>query len=489
MENPETIDIAIIGGGIAGLAAAIRLKKRYEKVVIFEKNAVPGGKLDAFEWQNYRWDKGPSLFTEPELVDELFVLWQKNPRDYFNYVRLEDSCSYYFSDGTHVTLSENEARNRANISKIAGNSGVQEVVNYKQRSAKLFNAVGDYFISNPKPKANTLLGREMLKRYKYLIKKEVRKPLNTLNQKHFTDPRLVQLFNRFGTYNGSNPYQMSGLYSTIAHVELNKGAFFPLGGMRSIVDALIRLAKDVGVEIRCNTQVTANERKDGTFTLDGAVRIHAQKLVCAIDHLQFYKHVLQNDRLVQKWKNAERSTSGLIFYWAIDTIVPELNVHNILFSEDYQKEFDTLFRAKELVENPTFYIHLSSKVVSEHAPNRGQNWFVMINTPAGVIPNLSYRNRMKKQLCDRINTLFNVDIAPHIQHEDFWDCHAIQQHSGSHLGALYGPASNSLLSAIKKHGNQSTESRNMFFCGGTVHPGGGIPLVLRSAKIVSNLVT
>lgn len=488
MSQHDSYDVTVIGGGIAGLAAAIRLKKRFDKVLIVEKNERAGGKLDELKWRGFRWDKGPSLFTEPELVDALFELWNKNPRDYFNYRQLEESCSYFFYDKSHLTLSADESKTLEEITSFRDAKTANEFKRYKTQSKQLFEQVGDYFISNPQPGATSLLSKDLRSRYKYLIKKEVRNSLNELNESRFSDPRLVQLFNRYGTYNGSNPYKMSGLYSSIPHVELNKGAFFPEGGIRSIAEALVALAKDVGVELVCNSTVTANQLESGTFQLKGDINAETNQLVCAIDHVSFYKNVLNKSDLAEKWKKPERSTSGLIFYWAVKDGIPNPGVHNILFSENYRHEFDALFQEKSLVEDPTFYIHISSVVAPEDAEPGHQNWFVMINTPAGIIPDINYRNRVKSQLFERVKSQFGVTISDKILFEDFWDCHAIQEHSGSYLGALYGPSSNSLTASIKRHGNRSKKFKNLYFCGGTVHPGGGIPLVLRSAKIVSDLI-
>ena len=488
MSQHDSYDAIIIGGGVAGLAAAIRLKKRFRKVLIVEKNDHAGGKLDEMTWRGFRWDKGPSLFTEPELVDALFELWNKNPRDYFSYRQLETSCAYYFSDQSRLSLSADDRKSREEITAFADSNVADQFERYKTQSKQLFEQVGDYFISNPQPGTTSLLSKDLRSRYKYLIKKEVRNSLNDLNENRFSDQRLVQLFNRYGTYNGSNPYKMSGLYSTIPHVELNKGAFFPDGGIRSIANALIALADEVGVEFAYNSKITAKQLPDGNFEIRGDVQATTNRLICAIDHVAFYKHVLNQPDQAEKWKKPERSTSGLIFYWAVKDGIPNPEVHNILFSPDYKSEFDLLFQQKKLVEDPTFYIHISSVVTPEDAEPGHQNWFVMINTPAGVIPDINYRNQVKRRLFDRIKEQFGVDVADKILFEDFWDCHAIQEHSGSYLGALYGPSSNSLTASIKRHGNRSKKFKNLYFCGGTVHPGGGIPLVLRSAKIVSDSI-
>jgi phytoene dehydrogenase-like protein len=168
--------------------------------------------------------------------------------------------------------------------------------------------------------------------------------------------------------------------------------------------------------------------------------------------------------------------------------IDSFGVHNIFFSEDYQKEFSEIFDKRELADEPTFYIHISSVAHKSDAPDGGQNWFTMVNVPAGVVPDEAYREKMKDLLAQRLKDQFQFDLRKDILFEDFWDCQAIQEHSGSYMGALYGSASNSLTASIKRHGNVSKKYPNLYFCGGTVHPGGGIPLVLRSAKIVSELI-
>ena len=488
MSQFDSYDVIIIGGGASGLAAAIRLKKRFDKILIIEKNPRAGGKLDDFEWNGYRWDKGPSVFTEPKNIDQLFELWDKNPRDYFNFEPLKESCTYYFPDHQSITLSSNRERTRAQIEAVAGANANAEFENYLKESNELFEKVGDYFISNPRPTVRKAFKKELTKRYKHFLRKEVRQSLHKHNVRSFSSERMVKIFDRFGTYIGSNPYKMSGLYSTISHVEINKGAYFPIGGMRAIVESLITLAKEIGVEIQCDTQVQLHPQEDRSYKTSGDLEVHGKRVICAVDHMTFYNKVLIDSTMENRWRKIERSTSALVFYWAMKTGVKEFGVHNIFFSKDYQKEFSQIFDQRKLADAPTFYIHISSVAHEDDAPKDGQNWFTMVNVPAGVLPDEAYREKMKDLLASRLKEQFDFDLREDILFEDRWDCDRIQEHSGSYMGALYGPASNSLLSSVKRHGNTNSKYPNLYFCGGTVHPGGGIPLVLRSAKIVSELI-
>lgn len=481
--------VTIIGAGLAGIAAALRLNKQGKRVRVLERNASYGGKMADFSWQGYRWDKGPSLFTMPEQVDELFELYGKNPRDYFSYVEIDQSCHYHFNDGSDFLFESNpERRNEALVEHFGQTSG-QAAIDYMAESKKTYNEVGTIFVDQPKFGLKNLFDRKLIKRYPKLLSRKLIGSLNRWNKKRLKEDHLVQIFNRYGTYNGSNPYQMSGLYSMIPHLELNLGTYFPKKGMRSIVDSLYDLAVENGVEFRFNERDIAATPIEGGYAIETEKdNFHTPYLVSAIDCVSFYQYILKDAAQQQKYEKQERSSSAVVFYWALNKKFPQLKLHNIFFGEDYEKEFHQIFDTKHLPEAPTVYVHVSSVVNPEDAPEDGQNWFVMINTPAGIVPDNVQRAKMRSYVDRQMEKHLGESVVNHILHEKVWDATAIEFDTGSYMGALYGASSNPKMAALKRHGNTSKKYKNLFFCGGTVHPGGGIPLVLKSAKIVSDLM-
>jgi phytoene dehydrogenase-like protein len=210
--------------------------------------------------------------------------------------------------------------------------------------------------------------------------------------------------------------------------------------------------------------------------------------VCAIDHVTFYRDLLKDSRKFDRYSKQERSSSALVFYWGLKEGVQGLGLHNILFSGDYRLEFDQIFKHKIIPDDPTIYVHISSIVNTEDAPADGQNWFVMVNTPAGLIPTEEQIVLVKKKILNRIEKQFGIQIDDQIVLQKTWTSEGIASDTGSYLGALYGASSNGKFAALKRHPNASKKYKGLYFCGGTVHPGGGIPLVLKSAKIVSELI-
>jgi len=482
-------DTVILGGGPSGIASALRMKKKGHHVLLVEKNEKIGGKLDAFEWNGYRWDKGPSLFTLPALVTELFELFDKDPKDYFEFHSLDENCRYHFSDGTHFIFYKNPEKRKASLEPYFSAVEIERLEKYLVEISKTYDAIGELFIAAPKRGFKEMLAPDILKQYPKFLSPQMLFSLNKYNEKMLKNEKLVQLFNRFGTYNGSNPYEMSGLYSMIPHLELNVGTYFPKGGMRAIIDSLTKLIHEVGVEVKYNEdQTTVEKTAEGYVTHLKNERVSSTNFICAIDHINFYKHVFPDKQMVEKYLKEERSLSALVFYWAVKGDYPEIGLHNILFAENYKAEFDKLFKEHAFYDDPTIYIHNSSAVEKHDAPEGCQNWFVMINAPAGNQPSEEKLNELRSIIQEKIKRILGIDIQEKIEFEDRWDMQRIERITGSYTGSLYGAAFNSKTASFSRHANHSKKHKNMYFVGGSVHPGGGIPLVLKSAKIVDELI-
>lgn len=209
--------------------------------------------------------------------------------------------------------------------------------------------------------------------------------------------------------------------------------------------------------------------------------------VSNVDAKLFYSQLLKVD-VPQKIKKAENSSSALIFYWGIKKEFHQLDVHNILFSNDYKNEFDSIFEGKSVQNDPTVYINITSKIIETDAPKGGENWFVMINVPYNDGQNWeAFRSLARQKIIHKINRTLNTKIEDLIEEEKYLDPILIEQNTGSNRGSLYGSSSNHRMSAFFRQSNFSNEFKNLYFCGGSVHPGGGIPLCMLSAKIISDI--
>ena len=482
--------VAVIGSGIGGLAAALRLRKKGYEVSVFETNPYPGGKLHAVDLQGYRFDLGPSLFTMPHLVDELYELFGLDPREYFNYSRKKVLCRYFWDDGTDFVADadmDEFARSAAHL--FQEQEG--KITSYLKKNKKKYDLTSGLFLEKSLHKSGTYLSTETLKALAGLSKLDVFKSLHQVNKAQFQHPKLVQLFNRYATYNGSSPYKTPGIMTMIPHLEMFFGTYFPEGGMHRIVMGLYELAEDMGIEFHLNTKVeeiiVRSGRARGVRTAKGSY--DANIVVSNMDIYPTYKNLLPNARAPEKILSQERSSSALIFYWGVEGNFPRLDLHNIFFSKNYRKEFDCLFKEKSLYEDPTVYINITSKDWPGDAPQGCENWYVMINAPADHGQSWDdLIDDARENIIQKLNSVLKTELRSKIKVEDMLNPSGIEMNTSSYKGALYGAASNSRFSAFMRHANFSRKIKDLYFCGGSVHPGGGIPLCLWSAKIVSQMI-
>jgi phytoene dehydrogenase-like protein len=207
-----------------------------------------------------------------------------------------------------------------------------------------------------------------------------------------------------------------------------------------------------------------------------------------IDIHALYNYLLPKSFTPKKLLQQEKSSSAYVFYWGINKEFAELGLHNILFSDDYKKEFDYLFSKQFPTEDPTIYINITSKYCKEDAPEGCENWFVMVNVPHNKSESIHYAAAIRKNVVDKINTMLKTDIEKYIISESTLSPIDIENQTSSFGGSLYGNSSNNKFAAFLRHANFSSSIKNLFLVGGSVHPGGGIPLCLFSAKIASQLI-
>jgi len=478
----------VIGAGIAGIATSIRLAKKGYTVEVYESNRYPGGKLSAFSSEGYRFDAGPSLFTMPQYVDALFELCDEDPRAHFTYQKKEIGCEYFWPDGTRLTAFSDQDRFLKEVEEKL-NVDPSVVKNYLARAKEKFDLTAELFLENSLHRWGTFLTKKTIKALSRLPLFELNKSLAKVNTAQLKEPHLVQFYNRFATYNGSSPFQTPGIMTLVQHLESEYGTFVPEGGMEQISQSLYLLAKRQGVKFHFNQKVTEilHTKNEVTAVMVDKQKLFADVIVSNMDIFPTYRHLLPKAKAPEKILAQERSSSAVIFYWGIQKQFPSLDLHNIFFSEDYQAEFKAIFKEHSLYDDPTIYVNITAKDVPSDAPEGCENWFVMINTPADYGQDWEADIvSLRTKVLDKLEARLTTSIRQHIVTEEVLTPPKIQAKTQSHLGALYGASSNDKMAAFWRHPNFSREFKNLYFCGGSVHPGGGIPLCLLSAKIVSD---
>ena len=480
--------IAVIGSGIGGLSSAIRLVKKGHSVDIFERNDTYGGKLGHLKLNKFSFDTGPSLLTMPHLIDELFQMHNENPRDYFNYKKKDIHCKYFWDDKTNFTAySDKDKYIDEASSKFS--FGKDSLIKYFTRSKKKYDLINQLFLYRPINKISTYLNFDTLKALLNLKLFQLFSSLDQVNKNDVGNSYMVQVLNRYATYNGSSPYLTPGIMTIIQHLENQFGTHVCDGGMRQIPASMYDLCCKIGVKFhfnKCVESIVVKDKKATGIMLKNKF-LKFDRVISNVDVNITYKKLL-NDKTYLPNKN-NMSSSALIFFWGINREFKDLDLHNILFSNDYKEEFKNIFESNTLSADPTIYINITSKDIKNVSPQGCENWFVMINSPKDIGQDWDkLKSTLRENIIEKINRNLGVNIQDHIVEERVFTPKDISVNTNSYLGSLYGESSNGIFSPLKRHQNFSRSIKNLYFCGGTVHPGGGIPLCIMSSKIVSDLI-
>lgn len=483
---------AIVGAGIGGLAAAIRLQAQGWQVQVWEQQNAAGGKIGEWSSRGFRFDTGPSLFTLPNLVDDLFTFSGYQPEAFFQYFPVKEGTRYFYEDGTSLNPPPDSDGLAKTLQDETGEPE-QNVKNFLKESEVKYQITKPVFLEQSLHRLPTYLQKQTLQRFLRLPRIQPLQTMAQANQKAFKDPRVQQFFNRYATFNGSSPYAVPATFNVIPHLEHNIGAYFPAGGMYNIINTLKAHAERLGVDFLFGKPVqqirVENNRATGLVNQDQNVFSY-DAVVSNLDVHSTYRYLLPSRKAPKRFLHHTKSSSALIFYWGIKGTYEEVGLHNILFAGDYQAEFQALFEDLTIPSDPTVYINISSKDEPKDAPHGCENWYVMINAPwnNGQDWNQLIANA-KHQILDKIYRVLGIDLTQRIVTEGIRDPRALESETGAYLGALYGNSSNNMMAAFMRHPNFSPTVKNLYFCGGTVHPGGGIPLCLLSAKIATELIS
>ena len=479
----------IIGSGIGGMASAIRMASLGLETHVFEQNAFYGGKINSKSLKGYRFDVGPSVFTEPHLVEELLSVQNPSNID-FTYTKLPVSCCYFFEDGTRIPLPTGTKAVAQSLSENLGEDQ-KKIERFLKRLEFNYKAVYAVFIESSLHRIKQWLNRNIFNAIYRIPFYGLFSSMNSVNTRDFDNPKTAQIFNRFATYNGSDPYRSPAMFNIIAHLELNIGPFMPNGGMVKISDAIYKKAIELGVQFHLKSRVDEILYADGK--VEGIIadeQKHECDIIVSNMDVHFtYEKLLPKLRGPRKILEQEKSTSAIVFYWGIRKSFDILDVHNIFFSEDYEGEFNSIFRQKSLFDDPTVYLHISSKMQKEDAPSGCENWFVMVNAPIDSGQDWEVqKKKVRSSIIRKLSKHLHEDISELIETEENIDPVIMERMYSGKNGSIYGNASNSILSSFYRHPNFMASIKGLYFSGVTVHPGGGIPLALNSAAIVQQCV-
>ena len=490
--------VAVVGAGLGGLSAAIHLALAGFAVEVFEQAADPGGKAGQRRLGPFRFDTGPSLVTLAPVWDELFAAAGRRREDYLKFTRLDPVAEYFWPTGRLTAPGTPTGLARAFAEKGWASEATTNA--WFHHAQELWDLAGPLFLRHSLHDRRTWIRSATWSTLVHARQLDAGRTLQQAVDLRFDDAHVRQFFDRYATYNGSDPRHLPATFAMIPWVEFGLGAWAADDGIHTIPRAMHRLAAELGVKFRFSTPVKAVVHDRGRVK---GVRMQRElvpfdAVVSNADVGPTYRLLATGGELKrrhriwqERYRRGEKSTSALVFLWGVDTSFEDLGLHNVFFSADSEAEFRSLFAEHRLPADPTAYVNITSKTTPGDAPPGQENWFVMVNAPHDPGPERIVDSwaveRIREATLRRIEANLGRVVRSHIVQEAVLTPADFEAATGCPGGSLYGLASHRPLAAFDRHPNRAAGFRGLYLCGGSVHPGGGMPLAVLSGKIAAEL--
>jgi diapolycopene oxygenase len=487
--------VVVIGAGLGGMTAAIQLARAGYSVDLLEKNGNIGGKLNIHQEAGFSFDLGPSIFTLPQIFRPVFEGDGKTLEDYMTLERVDPQWRNFFEDGTIVDLWEDAADMKKQLIWL-GDDAVEDYQRFREYSRLQYEIVNRGYFEQ---------GLDTFWDFvKFYGIKEGRglDYMNTMSSgiaKRVRNRYLREIFEYFIKYVGSSAYDAPAFMNLMPAIQLEFGLWYVRGGLYKLAQAFERRLEETKVRVHLNTRVMEINKDGGrvtgvhgqrqdrsTFTLTADYVISNMEVIPANEQL-----LREPKRVLKRLARFEPSCSGIVLHLGLNKIFSQLAHHNFFYSSDQKRHFHRVFREKQLPDDPTIYLVAPTRTDPSHAPAGCDN--------IKILPHIPYRNDLHpytredyeglKELClEKLERMGLTDLRKYIIVEDFWTPFDIEERYLSNCGSIYGVVSDMRKNFAFKAPKRSPNYRNLFFVGGSVNPGGGMPMVTLCGQHVARLV-
>jgi phytoene desaturase len=492
-------DVVVVGAGVGGLATALRLAAAGHRVAVFERSGQVGGKLGRLDRTTragtFRFDTGPSLLTLPHVMADLFQVAGGDLTDHLDLVELNPIVRHRFADGTVLDSCADQKEFAERIGAAFGRGSADEWRRLWRRAERVWEASWRHVLTTPARSTLALSGLAWRVRDLHAIGPG--RSLRGVTRRYLTDPRLRTLVERYATYSGADPRRAPAALLAIPYAEMRYGGWYLRGGLRTVADALLARCEDLGVRVFTGTPVceivAAGRRVQGVRLSDGTT-VTASVVVSNTDALDVYRDLLPHKRRAKRLR--ERSLAGFVMLLGVHGRTPRLAHHTVLFPADYDAEFDDVFgRPRRGVVarpagDPAVFVTVADDPLVR--PDGHEAWFVLVNAPpqgdtASAVDWTAddlaerYANRILDVLAVR-----GVEVRDRILFREVRTPADLQVATGAPGGAIYGTPVHGM-TGLRRPANRG-HVKGLYLVGGSVHPGGGLPMVMLSAKIVAGQI-
>ena len=487
--------IVVIGAGLGGMSAALSLAAEGFEVSIFEKNDKVGGKLNVLKEKGFSFDLGPSIFTLPQYFRSLFQRCGKNFDDYVKIVPVSPHWRNFFPDGVAVDLYDNPELMKKELAKLSGNPEKLwgELQCFLSYSKNQYDIVARGYFDRG---LDNLF--EFLKYYGFFnlsLRMDHRRRMSQTIEQMISEPHLRSVLEYFIKYVGSSALRAPGFMNLMPNIQYEFGLWYVEGGMYNLALGFQKLLQEMSVDIHFGSEIVEVVREGKRIRgirLGSGQFVEADYVVSNMEAIPLYRDVMKEDeKFLKKQDKFEPACSGIVLHLGTNKIYDQLAHHNFFYSSDQKKHFETVFEKRELPQDPTIYLVAPTRTDPSQAPEGHDNIKILPHIPY-IDPKDPYSREdylaFKERVLDKLESMGLKDLRKHTVVEDFWTPYDIQSKYYSNMGSIYGVVSDWKKNYGFKFPKQSARYDNLYFVGGSVNPGGGMPMVVLCGQKVSDRI-
>jgi len=487
--NSKSKNIIVIGGGFAGLSTASLLAKQGHKVSLFEKNPQPGGRGHVKEINGFVFDMGPSWYLMPDVFERYFELFNKKPTDFYELKRLDPSYRLFFGNEKIIDIKKDLEQNIKLFDILEPNGG-QKLKEYLKDSHRKYEIAMKHFVYKSYETIFDLINKHLIVEAKNL---DVFKSIGDYVDKYFTSDMAKKILLYNIVFLGGIPSNTPALYSIMSHIDFELGVWFPKRGMGSIVEALVKLGKENGVEYFFKEPVTGVEIEDSKIKTVKTTKglYNADMVVNTADYPFFETNILPKQYQTYNqdyWSKKTIAPSGFIAYLGINKKVKGLSHHNLFLDNDWMKHFEAIFNNPSWPDSPSYYVSCPSKDDDHVAPKGHENIFILVPVASGLQDDDSFREKYFDKIITHLEGLLGENLKDHIVHKELFSHKNFTGLYNAYKGTALGLSHTLMQTAIFRPHNKSKKVFNLYYAGQYTNPGIGVPMALISAQVVSDLI-
>ena len=482
----------IIGSGFGGIAAALRLKAKGHNVTLVEKHDDLGGRARVFKRNGFIYDGGPTVITAPYLINELFELFEKDPKDYIKLQPLKIWYQFVFEDKSRFNYSGNETEMKNQIKKFNNDDveGYSKLVNFtKKIFDKGFTELADVPFNKPSVMMQQLPALLKLKSYKSVF---------SLVSSFIKDDKLKRMLSMHPLLVGGNPFTTTSIYGLILYLEKKWGIHYSMGGTGNIINGLEKLMNEVGIEVIKGHEVkkiNLDNQKITGVELDNKKNINANYIVCNADPPAVYDNLLNNSKnnsFLFNWKKnrMEYSMGLFVYYFGTKKVYQDIEHHTIKFGNKYKEHLEDIFNNKKLNNDISYYLHRPSATDKSMAPKGHDCFYVLVPVPNNQ-SNINWKiegEKMKNLVIDKMDDDLMPNLRENIVEDFYLTPDYFEKDLNTKFGSGFSIQPKFTQSAYFRFHNKSEIYDGLFFVGAGTHPGAGVPGVLSSAKVLDKII-